>query len=124
MISLPPRCDSRIDDRRELIAVIVGVVQPIAVGGFDEQDVGVVDRHGIGQHRAAVTSEVAAKQDRLAAERDARVGRAEQVAGVDELDLEARHDRHRTVVADRLQQRERPFRVGRRVERQRGLCFE
>ena len=45
------------------------------------------------------------------------------MAGVDELDLDAGHDRHGTVVADRLQLRQRARGIGLRVERQRGLCL-
>ena len=42
------------------------------------------------------------------------------MSGVDEFDLEPRHDRNRTVVADGLQQRQRTLGVARRVERKRG----
>ena len=80
MISLPPRVDRVVDDRREPRAVVVGFVQAIAVGRFDEQDVGLVDRRRIGQHRTAVAAEIAAEQDRLAADSHARVRRAEQMA--------------------------------------------
>ena len=38
----------------------------IAVGGLDEEDVGLVDRRRIGQHGPAVAAEVAAEEDRLA----------------------------------------------------------
>ena len=53
----------------------------------------------------------------------ARVRRPKQVAGIDELHLDARRRGHRTVVADRLQLRECPRGVELRVERQRRLMF-
>ena len=45
------------------------------------------------------------------------------MAGVDELDLDAGDDRHRPVVADRLQLRQRARGIGSRVERQRRLML-
>ena len=50
---------------------------------------------------------------------DARVRGTQQVAGVDEIDLDPRSDRNRTVVADRLQPLERAGGIDLRVERQR-----
>ena len=59
--------DAAVDDRRQPLAVVVGLVQPIAVGRFDEQDVGArATGDGIGKHRPAVAAEVAAEQQRPA----------------------------------------------------------
>ena len=51
-------------DGRQPLAVVVGLVQSIAVGRFDEQDVRGVDRRRVGQHGTAVAAEVAAEEDR------------------------------------------------------------
>ena len=67
MISLPPRSAASVDDRRQPLAVVVGLVEPIAVGRFDQQDVGRVDRRRIGQDGPAVAAEIAAEEDRLSA---------------------------------------------------------
>ena len=127
MISFPPRAATVRHDARQLLALVVAFVKPIAVGRFEQQDVGLADGRGIGKDRSAVAAEVAAEQNRFVADPDASVRRAEQMAGVDEFDVNSRHagdDRHRTVVADRLQPIERARGVDLRVERQRGACFE
>ena len=76
----------------------------IAIGGLDQQVVGALDGDGIGQHRPVVPSQVAAKQDRRSADAHARVGGAEEVAGGDEVHFDSGGDRHRPLVADRLEQ--------------------
>ena len=111
--------DGLLDDPLEHRAVVVRVVHAIAVGRFDQQVVRFVDHRRIRQHRTIEAAEIAAEEHRLAVDVDPRVRGAEQVAGVDELDLDALGDGHRTVVADRLQQRERAHGVGLAVERQR-----
>ena len=68
------------DDARQSRAVIVGLVQAIAVGRFEQQDVRLGDRRRIRKHRPSVAAEIAAEQHRLAADGDARVRRPEQVA--------------------------------------------
>lgn len=45
------------------------------------------------------------------------------MAGVDEFDLDAGHDRHGALVADRLELRERPGRVYLRIQGQRGMML-
>ena len=120
MISLPPRAATSVTIAREPLAVIVGLVKAIAVGRFDQQDVGLarpasdregpVGRSGRGRRQTGSSSRPTA---------DARVRRAEQMARVDEIDLDARSDRNRAVVADRLQPLERPGGIDLRVERQR-----
>ena len=120
MISLPPRFDRLVDDRRQPRTAVVGLVQPVAVGRLEQQHVGALDRRRVRQHGPAVAAEVAAEQHRLVADPESRVGRPEQMTGIDELDLHAGHDRHRTVVADRLKLRQRPRRVELGIERQRG----
>ena len=45
------------------------------------------------------------------------------MTGIDELDFHAGNDRHRAVVAHRLQLRERPRRVELGIQRQRGLVL-
>jgi hypothetical protein len=73
----------------------------------------------IGQHRPVVASEIAAEQDGLAADTKAGVRRSQQVAGIDELDVDAGCDWNRPVVTHGLQQRQRPRGIERRVERKR-----
>ena len=119
MISLPPRVRGLVDDRREPIAVVVLLVNAVAVGRFDQQVVRLGHRRRIRQHRPAEAPEVPAEQDRPAVDTHADVGRPEQVAGVDELDFDAWRDRHRPLVADRLQLRDRAHRVHFAIQRQR-----
>ena len=121
MISLPPRSAVVANHRRERFAVVVVLVHAVAIGGFDEQVVGALDGDGIGQHRPVVAAQIAAEQDRRAADANARVGGAEQVAGGDEVHLDAGGDRHRPLVADRLEQRHGAEGIGLAVERQRRL---
>ncbi len=76
---------------------------------------------GSGSTGRRVPAEIAAKENRLSClfDADPRVGRSEQMAGVDELGGDARHHGNRALVADRLQQRHGPVRVFHREERQR-----
>ena len=115
----PPAGRHVIDDARQPLAVVVGLVQSIAVGGFEEQDVRLADRDRVRQDRPSVPPEVAAEEQRLAAGGNASVGRAEQVTRVDELDLDPRNDRDGSIVTDRLQSIERANRIVLRIERQR-----
>jgi hypothetical protein len=98
-------------------------VKPIAVGRFEQQDVGLADGRGIRKDRPAVAAEIAAEQNRLPSYPDPGVRGAQQMSGVDELDLETRNHRHGTVVADRLQSIEGAGGVDFRVERLRGDVF-
>ncbi len=93
-------------------------MHPIAVGRFDQQVVGLVDHRRIRENGTAEPAEVATKKDGQAVRAYARVRRAQKVTGVDEVDLDAVGHRHRAVIADRLQLRNRAERVGLRVERQ------
>ena len=115
--------DGRVHDPGEPRATVVFFVYAIAVGRFDEQNVRGLDWRGIGQHGSAVSSEVSTEEDGLSLHREAHVGRAQQMAGVDELCFDAGDDRHRPAVPARLQLHQRPFRVVHRVERQRGVVF-
>ena len=116
---MPPRSAVALIAARQLLAIVVLLVHAVAVGRLDEQVVGLGDHRRIRQHGPVEAAEIAAEEDRLAAGAHARVRRPEQVTGVDEVDFDAVGDRHRPVVADRLQQRERAERVGFGVERQR-----
>ena len=111
MISLPPRLRRASDDSGQALAVVVGLVRPVAVGRFDEQDIeGVraVRRLRIRKNGPVVASEIAAEQQRPARDADPGEGGAEQVAGVHELDFNAGNDGHGPVVAHRLQLHQRP----------------
>ncbi len=112
-----------VDDRVERGSVIVRRMDAIAIGRFDEEGVGARNWRGIRQDRPPVAAEVAAEDDGLSALVEARIRRPEQVAGVDELDVDAGHNRNRPVVADRLQQGQRPGRIERRVQRERRLVL-
>ena len=109
-----------VDDRRQPRTAIVRLVQAVAVGGLEQQHVGLGDRRGVGKHRPVVAAEIAAEQHRLVADRHPRVGGAEQMAGIEELDLHSGHDRNRPLVADRLKLRQRAGGIELGVERQRG----
>ncbi len=115
--------DAGVHDRRQARAVVVGFVKPIAVGRFDEQHVRAVHGRRIRENRAAIPAKVAAEQQRLVADAETCVGGSEQMAGVDEFDVNPRHNRHGPVVTDRLQVGQRPRRVEPGVERQRRLVF-
>ena len=117
MITLPPRGTSQ-HDRRQLCALVVGLVQTIAVRRLAQEDVGVGDWLRIGQHRTLVAAEVAAEDDRLRriGEFDHDRSSAEQVAHRHEADFHPRDDRHRAVVAHGLQLRQRAPRVGDAIE--------
>jgi hypothetical protein len=49
------------DDTREPFTVIIALMNAIAVRGFDEQEVGLADRHRIGKDRSSVAAKIAAK---------------------------------------------------------------
>ena len=120
MISLPPSRDRVLDDRREPRALIVGLVNAIAVGRLEQQHVGLRRRRRIGQHRPRVAPEVAAEQHgRSLLDRHPDERRSQQMAGVDELDVDAVDERHRLVERNRLQLRQRAKRIRFAVERQR-----
>ena len=101
-------------------------MQAIAVGGFDQQDVGFDRRRRIRENRPSVTSKIAAEQDACSAGLSlshVHVRRAEQVSRVDELELDAGY--RLTALAKRmhLQPRQRLRRVRLRIERQGGLML-
>src|SRR5258706_8869404 len=104
----------RVTDDLVELRVFVRSMHSIAVRRFDEKHIG--DRHlrGIGQNWTSVPSEIAAEQNRLVADLKARVGRPEQMARVDEFDVDAGDHRDRSVVSDRLQLRERSCCIERR----------
>ena len=112
-----------VDDLRESVAVVVLLVNAIAIRRFDEQVVRLGHRRRIRQHRPAEPSEIAAEEDGPPVHAHPHVRRAEQVPGVDEVDLDACRHRHRPVVADRLQLRHGAKRIHLGVERQRRLVF-
>ena len=93
-------------------------MKAIAVGRFEQQHIGDVDRRRIGEHGARIAPQVAAEENRLAVRADAGVRGAEQVPGVDEVQFDAGCCRHQPLVADRLEQSERSLRVFDGVERQ------
>ena len=83
------------DDSCQLFAIVFRRVLPIAVGGFEEEHVRLLDPRRVRQDRAVVAAEISAEQNRAAAvgrERHADEGRAEQVPRVDELDVDAGRD--------------------------------
>ena len=99
-------------------------MQPVTIGGLDEQDVRFGDGRGVRQHRTAVATEIATEQDRLSIEPDPRVRGAEQVTRVDELDRRGlTPEGYRAVVAHRLQQAQSTRGVDRRVQGQRRLVL-
>ena len=60
-----------VDDVGHRRAVVVRRVHAIAVRRFDEEDVGLAGRRGIGQHGPGVPAEIASKENRLAGRLDA-----------------------------------------------------
>ena len=123
MISFPPLCAVSVTIGREAVAVVVLLVDAIAVGGFDEQVVRLRDRRRVRQDRPAEAPEVAAEHNGAAVNPHAHVRGAEQVSRVDELRFDAVRDRHRPIVAARLQLRHGAERVDFGIERQRRLVL-
>ncbi len=109
------------DDPCQVLAVVVWLVRPIAVRRFDQQHVGGADGLGIGQHGTVVAAEVSAEHQGPAGllHPDPDERGAQQMAGVQELGRDARRDRHRPLVPDRLQQSQGPRGVFPREEGQR-----
>jgi len=102
-------------------------VKPIAVSRFDQENVCLGHRRGIGEDGTSVAAEIAAEQNGFVSDSDASVSGSEQVPGVDELDFDPRHardNRYGTVVTDRLQPIERARGINRRVERFRRDVLE
>jgi hypothetical protein len=120
-----PLHDRLVECRHELVERLVeGLVQPVAVGRFDHEDVGLGDGRGIAHDRPARLPEIAREHEPagVAAGRDARLDdrRAEDVAGVAEAAAHGRVRRNFRIVGDRLQLRETGLRLDHRVERRRG----
>ena len=112
-------CRGVLDDARQALAVVVELMDAVAVGGLDQQHVGCWDRSWILQHRAVVPSQVSSKHDPSSAlQRHLYGRRPQQVPHRHEADLDAGHHGDRTVVAKRLELRDRPPCVGDRVEGQ------
>ncbi len=78
------------------------LVNAVAVRGFDQQIVRGGDRRRIRQYRAPVAPEVAAEEDGPPGDPHPRVRRAEEMARVDEVDLDPRRNGHGPVVTARL----------------------
>jgi hypothetical protein len=110
-----------IDDCREAFAVVIRLMQTISVRRLDQQVVRLGYRCGIRQHRPAVPAEVSTEEDRFAGDVHARKCRAEQMPGVDEVDLDSVGHGHLALVADRLQAIERACGVIARVQRKRRM---
>ena len=125
MISLPPRVAVSLMIVRQPRAVVVGLVQAIAVGRLDEQHVGVVDRR---RDRAAPGGR--SGRDRRRRD-DASCSPSVMRAYADPSRWPALRNSTSTpgttgtgaVVADRLQLRQRAGRVGVGVERQRRMVL-
>ena len=103
----------------QLGAVVVLLVHAVAVRRFHQQIIRVGDSRRVRQHRPAEPAQIAAEENRSIRGPDTGVCRSQQVSGIHKLHLEARHDRHRPVVANRLQLRDGAKRVGLRIQRQR-----
>jgi hypothetical protein len=104
---------------RQRFAVVVRRVIAIAVGRFDQHDVGGRRRGWIGEHGAAVATEIAAEQDRrTAGETRQHVGGAKQVTGRRHFYGHAGRHLRRLLIRDRLQVCQRPQRISFVVERQ------
>ncbi len=63
MIILPPRSAVALIAWASFVAVVVLLVDPVAVGGLDEQIVGFIDHRRIREHGTTEASEIAAKED-------------------------------------------------------------
>ena len=105
-----------------------GAVRAVAVGRFDEQQVGLGDDFfGVAQHRSIVHSEVARKDQFARAasvdDVDFEPRRPQDVAGVVEADLDCRRRVDRRTVGDRAQQLQRRLRLRHRVQRRRNGAF-
>ena len=119
-INRPPRAATSVTICASCFPIVVALVEPIAVGGFDQQDVRLADRRGIGKDRPSVAAEIAAEQNR-SCRRPARERRkTQQMSRVDEFDFYTGDDWHGAVVANRLQPVERASGIDLRVERLRG----
>ena len=118
MISLPPRSAVAVTIVGESRPVVVVLVHAIAVRRFDQQVVGLGHHRGVGQHRTSKSSQIAAEQNRLPVDPHSYVGGSEQMAGVDEFDVDPGRHGKGAVVSTGLQLRHRAKRVGLRVERE------
>ena len=112
--------------RGERRAIVFRRMETIAVGGFEQQHVGLNRRRGIRQNRPAVATQVATKQHTPA--RGASAGRkherrAEQVSGVNELDIQVVADLHLGVERARLEPRQRRGGIDLGVQRQRRVVL-
>ena len=107
----------------QLVGVVVGWVQPVAVGGLDEQHVGRRHRIRIAHDGHAVTAEVAREDHEASADPAPDEAGAQDVAGVDEARLDARRRREGLVEAHRLDLGQRAIGVAGREQRQRGVVL-
>jgi hypothetical protein len=110
------------DDARELgHHVDLLLVQTIAVGRLGDQHVALGDARRIAQDRQVLPAVVAGEHDAPLAATDLGVHhhhrRAEDVAGLEELDAQLRHHLELLVVRHRLDQAQRAFDVLDLVER-------
>ena len=100
---------------------IQGTVVAVAVGGFEEDHVGLHKALGIAQHGRALGADVAGEHHGPAAGRmvqhDADAGGAEDVAGFDELDRDVRGDLDLAVVGQGPEKLQDGFDIGGGVER-------
>ena len=95
MISLPPLRDRVLDDGCEAGSLVVRLVDTIAIGGLEQKHIGLRRRRRIRQHGARIASQVAAEENgRATFDSHPDERRAEQVAGVNELDVDAFDERH------------------------------
>ena len=112
------------DDCRQFLPAVVDGVIAIAVRRFEEHQISGDGGLGIGQYRAAVTSEVATKENRrTAGEAGVKKGRPEQVPGHAEFDGEPVHDLDRLRKPDRLQLGESTEGIGLRIQRLRRIVL-
>ena len=97
---------------------VAGRMQPVAIGGLHEQDVGLGHRIGIHHDGNAVASEVAGEDEPPSADHALHDGRAEDVAGMHEPGFDAGRRCEARAPVHALDQGQRAVRVGRGEERQ------
>ncbi len=112
-----------VHDARQLLAIVVLLVNAIPVRGLHEEVIGLVHQRRIRKYRTPEPPKIPAKENRGAAVANSHVCRAEEMAGIDEVDFNSWRDGHRPLVADRLKKRNCAKRICFGVERQGGFVL-
>ena len=115
--------DRALDDGAEQLGGIARLVDAVAVGGFDDDVVGLRDRLRIEHHRIAVAAEITGKDDAPAAPFDVGGGSAQDVAGMPERQRRPSGKLDRLAERNGREEFERALGIANAVERQGGLVL-